>query len=346
MDTNDINFNAQTDESFKKDNEPVKHVKKINPLSYSALFLTLVLVHIGLSFFVSLLGIKIHISFLGGLILSELTILVPGLIWILFNNSSKSFLGFNKIKISTALMCIVLAYLIMPLTALINLVSQFFTTNAAASMSTDIVEYNFFLMLLIVGILGPATEEFVFRGILFRGMNKFAGGIMAALVSGFMFGILHLNLNQFLYAFFLGLIFATVNYVTDSIIPSMVMHIVINSHNVILMYASLGLYSKMGMNIDDLSAVADNDMLYGAVAVFLVLSLVCTTIAIPAFFYIAKNEGNPSGYISFFKRSSCIENNNDACKIKWYINIYSISALLICLFVMFGLEPLVNALGL
>lgn len=342
---NENNY-AETDTVAGAVRIAMRFTRRINPVSYSALFLILVLVHIGLSLFLSVLGIKLHISFICELILSELTILIPGLIWILHNNSSGRSLGFNKIKISTAFMCIVLTYLIMPLTALINLVSQFFTTNTVASMSTDMVEYNFFLILLIVGIFGPATEEFVFRGILFRGMNKFAGGIMAALVSGFMFGIMHLNINQFLYAFFLGLIFSAVNYVTDSIVPSMLMHIVVNSHNVILMYTSLGLYSKMGMDANQIMSTADNDMLYGAVAIFLVLSLICTAAAIPAFFYIAKNENNPGGYISFFKRKNQTAEGDVFAGRKWCINIYSIFAFAICIFIMFGLEPLANALNL
>lgn len=71
------------------------------------------------------------------------------------------------------------------------------------------------------------------RGILLSGYD----GVdikKAMLLNGLFFGMLHLNLQQFLYAFALGALFAYMVRLTDSIIPSMVAHFTINGSQVLM----------------------------------------------------------------------------------------------------------------
>ena len=50
----------------------------------------------------------------------------------------------------------------------------------------------------------------------------------AALMSGLIFGLMHLNFNQFSYGFVLGVIFAAVVEASGSIYASMAIHFLIN----------------------------------------------------------------------------------------------------------------------
>lgn len=309
---------------------------RIKPHSFSAFYLTLVVIHLLGSVFVTIIASKYEIPIVLDLILSQLLILVPGTIWLLKHNISfVRDLGFTPISIKSVLMTILLTYLIMPLVTVINLISQFFTTNTVSMLSEDITNESFLLMLLIIGFIGPFSEEMIFRGILFRGLNKFASGFISALISGLMFGLLHFNLNQFFYAFFLGLIFAAVNYATGSIFSSAVMHIVVNSHNVILLYLTTALYRKMNIDMDSILSGYTNDTLCVALAVIIIPAVICAVLSVPVFQYIAKTEHHPDAYITFFKKK---DNENRKC----YLNLYLVIAVLLCLFVMFGLDRFIN----
>ena len=72
----------------------------------------------------------------------------------------------------------------------------------------------------------------MFRGVFFHGYRR-AGILKAALCSGLCFGLIHLNLNQFCYAFIVGTIMALVVEATGSLFSSMLVHMVINSSSVL-----------------------------------------------------------------------------------------------------------------
>lgn len=70
------------------------------------------------------------------------------------------------------------------------------------------------------------------RGIVLSGF-EFKSKNVAAVMTGIMFGILHLNAHQFLYATVMGIILAYVVRATGSIFLSMIMHFLINTFNLI-----------------------------------------------------------------------------------------------------------------
>ena len=311
---------------------------KIKPTSPSGLFLAVVLIHLSVSIFLTIISDRFAIPIVPELILSELIILIPGLVWILNKNVSfRAELSFRPLKAGTIFMSILLAYLLMPLVSLINLISQLFTKNEVLQISDEVTGCNFFAVLFIIGFFGPFCEEFVFRGIIFNSMNRFAGGIAAALMSGLMFGLLHMNLNQFLYAFFLGVIFSAVNYASKSLYTSVIMHTVINSHNVILLYMETFLFDKLGLDMQSVADSYTTDSLLMAIALFLLPALIASLIAIPVMNYIAVHEGNEGAYINFLKEKPSFDHpiQDKAKSLTWCINIFSIPALLICLIMIF-----------
>lgn len=56
------------------------------------------------------------------------------------------------------------------------------------------------------GILIPFVEELLYRGIVYGRLSDWLGIPVAALISALIFGGLHFNLVQFIYAFFMGLL--------------------------------------------------------------------------------------------------------------------------------------------
>lgn len=70
--------------------------------------------------------------------------------------------------------------------------------------------YGSTLVLELIGsaLIAPLLEELLYRGVLFARMRKMMPLIPAALVSALIFGVMHFNLVQFVYAFLLGIILA------------------------------------------------------------------------------------------------------------------------------------------
>lgn len=256
------------------------------------LFLTVILVHIGVVVLLSVAGERITFSIIMNFLLSEAIIIVPALLFLLpmkgrFNEA----LGFHKIRISTVLMIILFTFLIMPLVTVLNAVSLFFTDNTVASMQGDIVGVPFVVMWLLIGVYGPFCEEFVFRGILYSGYKKSGRVVGAILMSSLAFGLMHMNLNQALYAFGIGILLAMLVEVTGSLWASTFCHMVFNSIQVCFMFASEWLMDHLyGGAVEDVQAELTNESLMAAMSVYLLIAAVTTPIAICVLAWMAKNE--------------------------------------------------------
>ena len=82
-------------------------------------------------------------------------------------------------------------------------------------------------------ILGPVCEEIFMRGFLLSALRKY-GDMFAAVFSGILFGLFHENLYQASYAIPMGIFLAAVAIKTKSIVPTIFMHIVCNTTNMVL----------------------------------------------------------------------------------------------------------------
>jgi len=83
-------------------------------------------------------------------------------------------------------------------------------------------------MLLYMCVVGPVMEEVMFRGWLLKRARLF-GDWTAVLFTAIMFGLMHGNLSQFLYAAVIGLIFGYVAVKTNSIRYTIGLHMVVNT---------------------------------------------------------------------------------------------------------------------
>lgn len=89
------------------------------------------------------------------------------------------------------------------------------------------------LMFMAV-IEAPIIEELLFRGVMFRGFAMKLPVWPAMILSGFVFGMVHVNAATLLPLWFLGVAFAWVYWKTRSIIAPIVLHFLFNGLNLIL----------------------------------------------------------------------------------------------------------------
>ncbi len=90
-----------------------------------------------------------------------------------------------------------------------------------------VVNSNMWLNILYVSILGPLVEEIIFRKILLDKVKRF-GDLPAILFTGIAFGLFHMNLSQFFYATVLGVIFAYITIRTNTVLYSVILHMMVN----------------------------------------------------------------------------------------------------------------------
>ena len=99
-------------------------------------------------------------------------------------------------------------------------------------------------MFLYVVLIGPITEEFVFRGAVLRSLEKY-GKIFAIIISSILFGAVHAHILQGFYAVLVGLVLGYVA-VEYSIKWSILMHIANNLISEIFVYTTANLSITMG----------------------------------------------------------------------------------------------------
>ena len=90
---------------------------------------------------------------------------------------------------------------------------------------SPITSGNLILTIISVGIIAPFVEEFIFRGVIFKILNKNISALWSIIIQAILFGVFHLNLIQGGYASLMGILFGYVTYKTKSIWPAIVMHI-------------------------------------------------------------------------------------------------------------------------
>ena len=94
-------------------------------------------------------------------------------------------------------------------------------------VSTMMESSDWYINLLIVGIIGPIVEEIIFRKLLIDRLSPF-GDVVAILFPSLIFGLIHGNLHQLFYAFALGAVFSYIYLKTGKIIYSTILHMFIN----------------------------------------------------------------------------------------------------------------------
>ncbi|MDO4285305.1 MAG: type II CAAX endopeptidase family protein [Eubacteriales bacterium] len=203
------------------------------------LFLSIILFHIAAVLAISAVGMFFPAVYgmWPGTLLSEGIVVIPTLIFALCTPASFSeMFPFRRIRISTAALSVLVTALVFPLITLVNSLSMLAVDNTVSSMSSDILSYPFWQMALLIGVIGPFLEEFVFRGYVFRSLRSSGRVIGSVLVSALLFGLMHLNFNQASYAAVLGIFLALLAEASGSIWPSFLVHCCFNTFEIAMLY--------------------------------------------------------------------------------------------------------------
>ena len=169
------------------------------------------------------------------LVIPEIILLIPALVYVIvLKPNTVGDVNMSVVSPITTTLTVVLTFLIMPLVMFINGVTSLFAENSVDNVLNTIVNSNpLWLNLVIIALLPAVVEEFIFRGLIFNGYKR-RNPLMAILLSAMLFGLIHMNLNQFSYAFVIGIIFGLMAYATGSLLPSIMAHFIINGTSVVI----------------------------------------------------------------------------------------------------------------
>jgi len=135
---------------------------------------------------------------------------------------------------------------------------------------------QFIIDVFVTAVLPGICEEFCHRGLLLNGYKQL-GSKKAIILVGVLFGLMHLNIQQFFYATIIGMFLTFLVYVTGSIIPSIIIHFINNFMGVYITFAS---YNKLPLG--NFSEIVTNFLTKnsGIVSFLIILLVVVTMLAL------------------------------------------------------------------
>ena len=160
--------------------------------------------------------------------------------------------------------------------AVANLSCEFLNLPDYTQATSYAMSRNVFGIISIT-IMAPLVEELLFRGAIQGHLTKIGvKPLPAILASSAIFGIIHMNPTQILFAFAIGLIFGWLYYRTGSLVPGIVGHFINNS----LATIQMAMTTQEELNLKTIDWLGK-----GPTYVLLALSFI---VMIGLFFYLQK----------------------------------------------------------
>ena len=122
------------------------------------------------------------------------------------------------------------------------------------------------LFFITTALIPPLVEEFSFRGVMLGGMRKF-GDFFAIMASALIFGMMHMSISSFPFAFLAGFVMGYVYVITGNIWVNVAIHFLNNAISVVLSLSA-------EMLPDSTAVMVDLVVFYG----FIIIGLICLVV--------------------------------------------------------------------
>lgn len=152
-----------------------------------------------------------------------------------------------------------------------NIISIFGYKQASGGSELPATWWVLILNLLTTAVLPAICEETLHRGMLLHGYTSL-GVRRAIIISGVLFGLLHMNIEQVFYAMIIGIFFGYLCAGSNSIYPCMIVHFVNNAMSVIISFGRQKGWA-IGNIFSYLSSIFTSNVLLGLLLFFLFLCL-------------------------------------------------------------------------
>lgn len=172
-------------------------------------------------------------------IISIISLFVVGLFYCLFSKTNLgSVISIKWVRFGMAVPLVLIA-LAVSFTAdyLTDILQNSFyvfgvENNVELSTKTHTLIENL-LNIFAVSVIPPLVEEFMFRGIILGKLRPF-GDAFAIFLSSALFAVMHGNIIQIPFAFMVGLALAFITIKSNSLIPAIAVHFLVNFRSVLI----------------------------------------------------------------------------------------------------------------
>lgn len=226
-------------------------MKKIFGINFY--FLILILLQLFGGYLLRPLKPFLHNQMWEALLLTQFAFLIiPLIVYLVVTKKSPiKTLRLKPLKIKNLLYVGLIALLVYPLASFLGLLTNLFFHNNVNDVLQKMDSLPLWALILVVALTPAICEELTVRGVILSGYKKI-GINGSAIITGFMFAVLHLNPSQFLYTFALGVILAYLVSVTGSIFSSMICHFIFNGISSVLAWN----LAKTGIKSQDISSMS------------------------------------------------------------------------------------------
>lgn len=172
---------------------------------------------------------------------------LPALWFIRHQHISRAELHLRRpASIRDILFTVAIALLIQAPLMLLSTLSEMFFHNYTADSMSALLAQPLPLILFSTALCPAFFEELACRGIFLSGYRN-THPLLAALLCGIFFGIIHLNMQQWVYAFFFGFIISLLCMTTGSLFLPMLAHFIINAVQLMTAYYRIPLFPNIGV---------------------------------------------------------------------------------------------------
>lgn len=207
----------------------MKDIKKINLTVPGSLVIMLIIEYFGFLNYIPQPALR--------QLIAQILLAVPAIIYI--SCSDRSFadtVGLGNFSPKSMLFTIGLCIILRPVLTFVNAVSmQYSAVTVNNTMISFAEKTPLPVALLTVGLAPAFFEELAYRGVVYNGYRRY-NRKTAVFLSAFLFGVMHGNLNQFTYAFAMGIVFALLFEASGTILAPMLVHFCVNASSLLIIY--------------------------------------------------------------------------------------------------------------
>lgn len=264
----------------------------LKPVLRSNLFAMIIIILMGGgSIFVAPIIKLLHLSPQYSIVFSEVLFLIlPTIVYFFVTKLPvKKTLQLNGLSLPVIMIIFLIGILIYPMSLFLGNLSQLFFHNYLQDAFVSMQSMSLLGFIATIAVTPAICEEVTMRGVLFSGYFKIDIK-KAALMNGLFFGIIHLNLQQFFYAFVIGIIFAYMVDATKSLYSSMIAHFTCNGVSALISYFAMRfILNSANGEINSITSLPLNVQIISLVLQFFVFAacLVCIIFLIKALYNIS-----------------------------------------------------------
>lgn len=204
---------------------------------------------IAVAFLFGMFGITLDEGTLN-FIASDLMQLIAGVIFLVFYLKNRDRINAPPMKkkhcsAKKFVRCLIAVFAINMAVSTIDYILQL-TMNIHLAIETETTKGNPIVMLIFIGVFPAIIEELIYRGVIYRYLRK-NGTMFAAVMSSLIFGLVHMNFIQLVFAGAMGFVLCLLYEETGRLRYGMLIHFLNNSLMVAFLF--LPISEKINMYI-------------------------------------------------------------------------------------------------